>query len=170
MPDGKEIERKWLVNPTMFRVLSLEGCTVHEVKQGYVHILRPEGVQFRLRQIDEDYLLTAKQKTGDAVKRDEINGYTDREVFETMWPLTRGNRVVKKRYDIPDEGRILELDIFEGNLAPLIMAEREFDFDEEARLYKPLAWIGPEVTADKRYKNDWLAKHGLPEDFPYFPK
>ena len=44
-------------------------------------------------------------------------------------------------------------DDYEGCHAPLIMAEVEFDLEEEANTFTPPEWFGEEVTNDRRYHN-----------------
>jgi hypothetical protein len=39
----------------------------------------------------------------------------------------------------------------------------EFASEEEARAFRPLEWLGPEVTADRRYTNQAIALRELAE-------
>ena len=50
------------------------------------------------------------------------------------------------------------LDVFEKDLAPLIMAEVEFESEEEAHAFIPPAWFLEDVTNDKRYHNSNMSK------------
>ena len=59
---------------------------------------------------------------------------------------------------IPYEKYMIELDIFENELSPLIMAEVEFDSEEEALAFVPPAWFWEDVTNDKRYHNSNMSK------------
>jgi len=54
-------------------------------------------------------------------------------------------------------GLTIELDIYSGDLAGLIVAEVEFASEDEADAFEPPNWFGPEVTDDARYKNQNLA-------------
>jgi hypothetical protein len=54
------------------------------------------------------------------------------------------------------------VDIFEGPLAGLIIAEAEFDTVEAMEAYSAPAFAGREVTDDVRYTGGHLAGHGLP--------
>jgi CYTH domain-containing protein len=45
----------------------------------------------------------------------------------------------------------------------LHLVTMEFDTGEEARVFRPLEWFGPEVTADLRYTNQAIALRGLNE-------
>ena len=53
---------------------------------------------------------------------------------------------------------MIELDIFENELAPLIMAEVEFNSEEEALAFLPPEWFDQDVTLDKRYHNSNMSK------------
>ncbi|MCB5174246.1 MULTISPECIES: CYTH domain-containing protein [Microvirga] len=45
---------------------------------------------------------------------------------------------------------------------PLDLIAVEFESEEEARDFRPLAWFGPDVTADTVYQNRTIALEGLP--------
>ena len=67
--------------------------------------------------------------------------------------------ISKKRYLIPLTGRLtIELDIFEGDLAPLKLAEVEFETKEEAESFLPPKWFGKDVTFSSDYHNSTLSK------------
>jgi adenylate cyclase len=44
----------------------------------------------------------------------------------------------------------------------VLTAEIEFDSSAAAAAFTPPAWLGPEVTDDRGYKNKQLAIRGLP--------
>ena len=88
----------------------------------------------------------------------------NREQFNTLWPLTRDRRIEKIRYSIPYQDNIIELDVFQGELEGLCLAEVEFESEESASIFQPPEWFGEDVTADERYKNKNLALYGRPRD------
>ncbi|RDI61754.1 CYTH domain-containing protein [Microvirga subterranea] len=45
---------------------------------------------------------------------------------------------------------------------PLDLISVEFESEEEARDFRPLAWFGPDVTSDTVYQNRSIALEGLP--------
>ncbi|WP_170557714.1 CYTH domain-containing protein [Ruegeria atlantica] len=151
-----EIERKFLV--AELPDLSDAGKAV--VRQGYL-TAPDDSTELRLRQKNDRHFLTLKG--AGSLVRVEREAEITVEQFETFWPETEGRRVEKERYTgtLPD-GRVFELDIFLGDLAPLRLVEVEFDTEAEARAYLPPAWFGADVTADKRYKNKMMAINGLP--------
>ena len=86
----------------------------------------------------------------------------DGEDFDELWPLTEGRRLRKRRHLIPHGELEIELDVYEGDLDGLVVAETEFASEEEARAFEPPGWIGEEVTGDERYLNETLATRGKP--------
>lgn len=54
------------------------------------------------------------------------------------------------------------LDVFEGELAGLVLAEITFDSEEEMRAYPPPDFAEREVSRDRRYTGGALAFEGLP--------
>jgi CYTH domain-containing protein len=149
-----EIERKFLVSETP----DLAGTDSDEIEQGYLAI-GAEG-EVRLRRRGEKLVLTAKRGAG--ISRDEAEIELDREAFERLWPLTEGRRLHKRRHVIPHGDRTVELDVYEGDLSGLVVAEVEFPSEDEAGLFEPPDWIGEEVTGDERYLNETLATRGPP--------
>lgn len=156
MADGLEIERKFLVEQLP------DGLDEHpsgEIEQGYLAIT--EDVEVRLRRYGEDTVLTVKS-SGDGSRIEEEIEIEGRR-FASLWPLTDGRRVEKRRYAIPfGDGLTIELDIYHGRLAGLLTAEVEFDTNEDASAFVPPDWFGRELTDDPHYKNKRLATDGLP--------
>ena len=65
---------------------------------------------------------------------------------------------------IVDDDRTIEVDVYEGSLEGLVVAEVEFESEDEAGEFEPPAWVGEELTGDPRYANEALAVDGLPSD------
>ena len=69
-----------------------------------------------------------------------------------------GNIITKIRYEIPEKDNLtIELDIFEGRFAGLLLAEVEFSSEAEALSYTPPEWFGKDVTNDAAYHNSNMA-------------
>ena len=149
-----EVERKFLVSDRP----DLDGTQSDEIEQGYLAI-GTDG-EVRLRRKGEKLLLTAKR--GGGISRDEAEVGLDREAFERLWPLTEGRRLHKRRHVLPHGDLSIELDVYAGDLEGLVVAEIEFDTEDEARAFEPPDWIGDEVTGDDRYLNETLAAKGRP--------
>jgi adenylate cyclase len=153
---GREIERKFRVNdPPPW----LGRAPARVIDQGYLAI--GETSEVRLRRIDSDELLTVKSGHGE--DRLEVEVALDHEQFAALWPLTEGRRIHKRRHTIEGDGKI-EVDVYLGDLAGLIVAEVEFDSMDAADAFEPPDWIADELTDDDRYANQQLALHGHPDD------
>lgn len=146
-----EIERKFVIRELPD---SLELGEGRKIRQGYI-IDHSDG-EARLRSIDSDYFLTIKKGMGR--KRVEAEIPLTREQFEELWPFTRDNRLEKTRFDIQFNGRIAEIDIFEGELSPLMLGEIEFDDIEQSDNFDFPPFFDKEVTDDPAYRNASLAK------------
>jgi len=152
-----EIERKFLVAAPP---ADLERHPSSAIEQGYLAI-EPGGIEVRVRRRDGASVLTAKAGTGRTRAEEEIE--IDGAAFERLWPLTAGRRVEKVRHLIPaGDGLTIELDVYGGDLAGLVVAEVEFPDEAAADAFVPPAWLGADVTDDERYKNHRLAVDGRP--------
>lgn len=145
-----EIERKFLVD-----VLpeNLSQYSFLQLEQGY---LCTEPV-VRIRRENDDYYLTYKSKG--LMVREEHNLPLSKEAYQHLLPKIDGLLIRKKRYLIPySEGLTIELDVFEESLAPLILAEVEFDTEKAANAFIPPDWFGEDVTYSSLYHNSTLSK------------
>ena len=152
-----EIERKFVVSEIPGW---LEGCRSAEIAQGYVAL--DAETEVRVRRHGDARSLTVK--SGGGLVRIEVELELDAERFEQLWPLTEGRRVVKRRHLLPTEHLSFDVDVYEGALAGLAVAEIEFSTVEASDAFEPPAWLGEEVTEDRRYKNRSLAERGAPVD------
>ena len=144
---GKEIERKFKVKD----VPALNAYPFKTLEKGY-HNVNPV---VRVRKEDDTYYLTYKGKG--FLEREEYNLPLNKESYEHLIAKADGKIIKKKRYLIPYEKYTIELDIFEGELAPLVIAEVEFETVEEANSFTPPSWFGEDVTGNKNYTNASLA-------------
>ena len=146
-----EIERKFLLK-TLPDLSKAQKAYIH---QGYL-TQSNDSVEIRLRQKDEQYFITVKSGAG--LVRGEREISVDQKQFETLWPDTQGKRIEKHRWTgLLDTLQTFELDIFLGELEPLVVVEVEFSSTQQAESFQPADWFGHEVTDDKRYKNKALA-------------
>ena len=144
-----EIERKFLIHTLPE---NLENYPRKEIEQGYIN--REPVV--RIRRSDDKYILTCKGQG--LMVREEFELPLTKEAFEHMKPKTDGIFIEKTRYLIPyDEKLTIELDVFHGKLAPLVLAEVEFDSVEEADAFVPPVWFGEDVTNSPKYHNSNLS-------------
>lgn len=159
MSSGYEIERKFLVEG---EIPSLDDAPCRKIRQGYVATGESE---VRVRQIDERYFLTCKQ--GGGLQRREVEFEIGQGEFDQLWTLTEGRRIEKRRYEIDVNGSLLTLDVFEGELRPLMLAEVEFESVAESEGFTPPPYCCREVTQDARFKNQTLALKGFPANSRY---
>ena len=110
----------------------------------------------RIRQEDDNYYMT--YKGSGLLCREEYNLPLNQESFEHLLPKADGIVISKTRYCIPYDKYMIELDVFENDLAPLIIAEVEFESEKEAHAFIPPAWFLEDVTNDKRYHNSNMSK------------
>lgn len=145
-----EIERKFLINDIPF---DLSKYPRNRIEQGY---LSTEPV-IRIRKNDDNFILTYKSKG--FLVREEYNLPLTQESYEHLKPKADGIFIQKYRYRIPYlEKYTIELDLFLDDLAPLVLAEIEFDSVDEANSCILPDWFGLEVTYDANYSNSSLSK------------
>jgi len=134
-----EIERKYLIDEIPF---DLKDYSCKVIEQGY---LNTDPV-VRVRRSNDKYILT--YKGSGLMVREEYNLPLNEEAYRYLIPLT--------------DRLTIELDIFEGDLAPLKLAEVEFETKEEAESFLPPKWFGKDVTFSSDYHNSTLSRVGLP--------
>ena len=149
-----EIERKFLLSgvPEIAR----EAPSLR-IEQGW---MAGETIRERLRRVSdasgERFYRTIK--LGSGLTRAEYEESISREMFEPLWPLTKGCRIEKRRIQIRDGELTWEIDVFEGR--DLVTAEVERP-SPDAALAIP-DWLAPclvrEVTGDSAYSNLNLAR------------
>ena len=57
-----------------------------------------------------------------------------------------------------NERLTIELDVFDGELSPLVLAEVEFPDEETALSFTPPDWFGEDVTFSGKYHNSYLSQ------------
>lgn len=145
-----EIERKYLIHTLPD---NLNIVKTREIEQGY---LCTEPV-VRIRKDNDKYELTYKSKG--LMSREEYNLPLTKEAYEHLKEKIDGRLIVKSRQEVPlGESLIIELDIFHGELKPLILAEVEFPDVEKANAFTPPEWFGEDVTFSSEYHNSTLSK------------
>jgi CYTH domain-containing protein len=152
-----EIERKFLVDRLPD---GLEWADVRRIDQGYLALDERSGAEVRLRRHGDELSLTVKGEGG--LSRVEVGLPLDEDEFKSLWSFTEGRRVEKTRNVVPSGDLRIEVDVYDGALAGLVIAEVEFGSEEDSAAFEPPAWFGAEVTDDPRYKNRALAVDGRP--------
>ena len=150
-----EIERKFLVKSLP---PGWKATPRSPIRQGYFSI-RDKDIEIRLREIGSKRCITIKAGRGLVRLEEEI--LISRERFEALWPLVRKVSIQKTRYRIPCAGRTVEVDVYGGHHRGLITAEVEFRSLRAAKVFHPPAFLGREVTGNRRYTNESLAQSTL---------
>ena len=145
----KEIERKYLVSDTISDVVKY--LQSKKIRQGYIS--DNDGKTVRVRTKGEKGYLTIKGKTV-GISRDE---------FEYEIPFEDANQLLanfcakvleKERYELVVGEKKWEIDIFQGKLEGLKIAEIELESEEET--FELPGWIEKEVSEDVQYYNSKL--------------
>lgn len=147
--ENMEIERKFLIKQ-LPKHLDTYPC--RHLEQGYLST----NPVVRIRKDNQKYELTYKGKG--AMVREEYNLPLTQESYEHLKEKIDGRLIVKKRYEIPFEQYTIELDVFENDLAPLVLCEVEFPSEEEANQFTPPDWFAEDVTFSKLYHNSFLSQ------------
>lgn len=148
---NREIERKFLVK---WLPDNLKRARHFIIEQGYL-ATESAGRQVRLRKTGKATSLTFK--VGRSSHREEREIKLSPKQFAALWPGTAGRRLRKVRYEIPWDSVMIEIDIYRGRHAGLVVAEVEFPSTASCRRFKAPWWFGREVTGEKRYSNVRLA-------------
>ncbi|MCH5218998.1 MAG: CYTH domain-containing protein [Muribaculaceae bacterium] len=143
-----EIERKFLVKETGFLKNAVSSV---RIVQGYLS--DNESGIVRVRIAGDKAFLTIKSRTV-GVMRHEWEYQIPLIDAEEMLSMPGVRQITKLRYYVAYDGLTWEVDVFEGNLKGLILAEIEFE-DENTKIHLP-DFIGREVTNDVRYFNSSL--------------
>lgn len=145
-----EIERKYLIHTLPE---NLENYPHRIIEQGY---LSTEPV-VRIRRDNDEYILTYKSKG--LMVREEYNLPLTKGSYMHLREKIDGRLIIKKRYLIPLANELtIELDIFGGDLAPLMLAEVEFPDETSANSFTPPKWFGEDVTFSGEYHNSRLSR------------
>ena len=156
---GVEIERKYLLRflPDEAR----DGRRL-DIAQGYIpgarlhERIRRVSIRHGSGRVEEHFYRTVK--LGEGVARTEIEEETTAQIFEAMWPLTKGHRLRKRRFRVDVDDRTWELDEFKNR--DLVLAEIELGSEDEAITFPD--WLAPavqrEVTTEPAFQNINLAR------------
>ena len=145
-----EIERKFLVEKVDFKALSSAFFTI---KQGYLCADAERTVRVRIKN-KKGFLTIKGASSADGLQRMEWERELPLSEAEALFALCLPGAIEKTRYEIPFEGFLYEVDVFEGANQGLVLAEVELK-TVDALPVLPY-WIREEVTGDERYYNAYL--------------
>ena len=144
-----EIERKFLIAGE-FRS---EKVKSFRIIQGYLSSIPERTVRVRIK--DNRGFITVKGPGNDSG--------TTRFAWEKEIPLAEAEELLKicepgiidkTRYEIRHGNHLFEIDVFSGDNAGLVIAEVELASENE--YFEMPAWLGKEITGDRKYYNSAL--------------
>lgn len=148
-----EIERKFkLARPEV-----LAGLSGKRLSQAY---LAQGSVLVRVRISDDEARLTLKSAPIGQATRHEWEYVVPREDALEMTRQSGVYGLEKTRYEIWHQGLRYEVDEYHGGLKGLYTVEVELK-DAHQVLELP-DWVGPELTGQRGWDNDSLARDGWP--------
>ena len=147
-----EKERKFKVKSEKFISLSHK---VINIQQGYLS--KENNLVIRIRISDKNAYLCIKGPTSESgISRFEFEKKISLIEGGELLKLCLPRIIFKKRYLIKYKKQLLEVDVFEGFLKGLILAEIELN-SESQKVSLP-DWVGKEVTGVKSFYNSQLSK------------
>lgn len=153
---AKEIERKFLVSNSAWRD-SVEA----EIRIRQFYLAAATGRTVRIRISDGEMGTLTLKFSGKGRGRDEFEYSIALAEAEEMQAFAIGQVIEKTRHHVRYGGYLYEVDVFEGRLAGLVIAELETpDFVPVEKLPP---WLGREVTQEGQYHNASLALGDVPE-------
>ena len=147
-----EIERKFLINGDFKQ----DAYAYEEVVQGYLSSVAERTVRIRIKG-DKAYITIKGIGNESGMSRYEWEKEISVTDAHELIKLCEPGIIDKVRYYIKNGEYIFEVDEFRGDNEGLIIAEIELK-DESGEFSRP-AWLGEEVTGDKRYYNASLVKN-----------
>ena len=154
-----EIERKFLVQGDGWRQSTTRQI---RIRQAYLAYDGKTSIRVRIKQ-EKGATLTIKSREP-KLRRLELEYPVPTLEAEALLLLRKGAVIEKVRHEVPAGDRTWEVDVFTGENSGLVIAEIELQHEHD-RVELP-AWIGREVTGQRRYYNSALAQ----DPFSAWPK
>ena len=152
-----EIERKFLVVDDSWK--NSIKRSVH-IRDGL--IASDNGRKVRVRISDQSATITIKgQHIG--ITRPEFEYPIPLSDAEELLRMCERHHLEKRRYFVPYEGLNWQIDVYEGILKGIVLAEIEMK--KENQTFKIPPWIGREVTTDPKFRKvNMFSERLLPAD------
>lgn len=146
-----EIERKFLVTSDAWRERSSQG---DRLSQGY--LAKADGVTVRVRQAGRKAWLTIKGDVNDTTRQEFEYEIPVGDAEEMLGSLCQKPLIEKVRRTVRYNDQLWYVDVFEGRLKGIVIAEVELAHPDEP--FEIPNWIGREITSDLIYRNSELAR------------
>lgn len=165
-----ETERKWIIDVDNIPY-NLDTADRYEITQTYINFspeirVREIGCYRGDTELGTYYTMTIKRYINeDVMTRQEVDMQITQDEYNNMLLKKdpNGETIYKTRYQIEVDDLTYAFDIFKDQLDGLAYLEIEFNSEEEANAFKQADWMIKDVTNDRGYKNQSLAKFGMPE-------
>lgn len=150
-----EHERRALVDPA--RLPDLSAVAADLIEDLYL-----DGGRLRLRALTRPdgarvYKLCKKYPSDDPSGGPIANLYLDEAEYRTLARLP-GRPIRKRRHRLPVDGVVFAVDVFEGDLAGLVLCEAEADSAAALAAIVFPDWASPEVTANPGFTGGLLCR------------
>lgn len=143
---AKEIEYKFLVDSHQWE--ALKKPAPQRIVQSYLHNTPEYTVRVRIKE-SQGYVTIKGATKG--VSRTEFEYEIPVQEAEAMIETFQLSHIRKKRYEIPFGNHLWEVDVFEGALEGLVLAEIEVS--EEGEYFERPSWVTTDVSTDPKYYN-----------------
>ena len=140
-----EIERKFL--------LANDGWKSRVVRRIYIRdglIANNNGNKARVRIADADATITVKSRRRGPIRTEFEYSIPYCDALEMLQTMCDGRVLDKVRHVIPYAGSLWHVDVYEGILSGVVLAEVDLQHANQELDLPP--WIGEEVTNDPRYR------------------
>lgn len=142
----KEIEYKFLVDKAKW--FQVEKPEPDLIVQGFLS--NSEDLVIRIRIKGNKGFLTIKGKTT-GITRTEYEYEIPLNEAQEMLEGFIDKKIIKKRYTLEYSGKEWEVDVFEGKLSGLILAELEVESESES--FEKPDWVTEDVSRNPNYYN-----------------
>lgn len=156
-----EIERKFLVAEGADPTAGLDF--LYRIEQSYFY--DDQSTSARVRQLTTatliEHWLTLKSAKS-WMEREEVEVPISAQAYRVLRGDSVYSTISKTRFRVQQGTWVFDVDVFDGSLAGLRLAELEFPDKFAADCFRGehIPWLGQEVTKDHRYLNSELARTG----------
>jgi adenylate cyclase len=147
-----EIERKYKIRDESWRQAATGSA---RIVQGY--FARTPLLRARIRIYGDKGFITLKSEPGVLVRHEYEYEIPKADAIEMIRQFSVEPIISKVRHDVPYDGVVWAVDVFEGANSGLTLAEAELKTADQKLALPP--WVGDEVTTDRRYGNSNLARY-----------
>lgn len=156
--DNLEIERKFYISPNNESLHSALKDKAPFIEERY-YLYRKDGIEIRFTRLSSpenryytlDRMALQQSETADShIVRTKERLKISSQEFDELLALVQlrnpsAKPIIRWSYHMGDTPKF-EIKVYQGRHEGLVRAEIEFDTQEEASVFAPLSWFGPEIT------------------------